>query len=183
MTASESATLSFNAATEQVAEIKGFLCGFICSGAESEGKLWLENLQALLQKPHMDSPPSRDMLIEWYKQTSFALQTESLDLTKVLTAQELPLLERAQVLRQWCQGFINGISPAGLSLNAKLQGEGEFSREALISSFTRMDKFVGMEEALAVGTEEEDILVQIMKYLQFTISHIYRLLNRVEARH
>ncbi len=101
--------------TEQMAEVKGYLCGFICSGAQSEGRLWLESLEGGLQLFDMDESGQRSELIELYKQVSVDFVDGCLGLSQTIFEKSLPLNIRAYIFKKWCQGFVSGIQLSGLS--------------------------------------------------------------------
>ena len=109
-----SALHSANAMTE-TAEAHGTLCGMICVAGESSLKNWLSLV--------FEDPNAENFLSNEVDQIFTALHDSTLekltslryDLEILLHSDDAPLDVRVEDLCLWCQGFLYGLSVAGLT--------------------------------------------------------------------
>ena len=162
---------------EQMAEIKGYLSGFICSGAQSEGKLWLEVLEGGLHG--MDISNQRGALIELYKQVSEDLLQEEPGFTQAIFEKKLPLNTRATIFRTWCHGFLAGIRQSGFP-GLQLPQAPEDIRE-------KMKYFEGISQLdlknIEVSEADEIMFDEVTHFLEKTVLQIYRTLHQGSPKH
>jgi uncharacterized protein YgfB (UPF0149 family) len=161
---------------EQMAEIKGYLSGFICSGAQSEGKSWLEVLEGGLHG--MDISNQRDILIELYKQVSEDFLEEA-GFTHTIFQKNLPLNVRAAVFRIWCHGFLAGIRQSGLR-GRQLPQAPQDIRE-------KIQYFKGISQldmaSIDITDADEVMFTEVTRFLEKTVLEIYRLLHQNASKH
>ncbi|MDH5300617.1 MAG: UPF0149 family protein [Gammaproteobacteria bacterium] len=107
-------SLSSARAEADAAEAHGILCGLFCATGQSAKQLWIEQImgdydpQNLLLKEALNLlSEMHDITIEQFQQGQFALQL-------MLRADVEPLEERVQDLGEWCQGFLYGLTIAGI---------------------------------------------------------------------
>lgn len=162
---------------EQMAEIKGYLCGFICSGIQSEGKSWLETLEGGLQG--LDIVHQRNMLIELYKQTSEDFLHERLGFGKTIFDKSFPLAIRVSVFRKWCQGFLAGIEQTGLPMRQLLTAAPDFKEKLhYFEGIMRLDT-----TNIEISEADEKMFIQITELLEKMVLEIYRVLHQTPPKH
>jgi len=163
---------------EQLVEINGFLCGFICSGTHSEGKLWLDSLIGYMQQVDKDIPLDRDFLIELYKHLSDEIQNEKLGFSLTFPRTTLPLIDRATTLKKWCNGFIAGLQQGGIPVY-----DTENPTD-LVDSLKKIDHLAHLDMDKIEANEEDEIMFsQVIHFIEFAVMQVYRLLNQGSAKH
>ncbi|MDX2164746.1 MAG: UPF0149 family protein [Gammaproteobacteria bacterium] len=163
---------------EQFAEIKGYLCGFICSGAASEGKLWLHTLEANLKSFDSSIALQRDLLIELYKQVADDIHQEHLGLQHTLFEKEQSLTKRAYALKKWCVGFLAGLRQAGLNLHdAELQ-------QTFLEKIDEFDGVANLElHSIEIRDEDENAFNEVARHIEHGVLTIYHLFNHGNSKH
>lgn len=163
---------------EQFAEIKGYLCGFICSGTQSEGKLWLDSLAANLQAFDSGIALQRDLLINLYKEVSHEISHEYLGLQNTLFEASQSLTSRAYALKKWCVGFLAGLHQAGFNLQSSDISQN--FREKL----EEFDDLANLEiHQIEIRDEDEDAFNEVARHIEKGVIAIYHLLHTGTSKH
>jgi len=163
---------------EQFAEIKGYLCGFICSGTQSEGKLWLDTLAANLQSFDSSIALQRNLLIELYKQVSDEIHHEHLGLQNTLFEKEQSLTSRAYALKKWCVGFLAGLHQAGFN----------FQNSDINQTFReKIEEFDGLANLelhqIEIRDEDEASFNEVARHIEQGVLAIYHLFHDGHSKH
>ncbi len=162
----------------QFAEIKGYLCGFICSGTASEGKLWLETLEANLKSFDSSIALQRDLLIELYKQVADDIHQEHLGLQHTLFEKEQSLKNRAYALKKWCVGFLAGLQQAGLNIQ---------NPELSHNFHEKLDEFDGLANLelhkIEIRDEDENAFNEVARHIEQGVLTIYHLFHLGKSKH
>lgn len=164
--------------TEQMAEVRGYLCGFICSGSQSEGKLWLESLEGGLQLFDLDESGQRSALIELYKQVSIDFNNGDLGFSHTIFEKSLPLNTRAYIFKKWCQGFVSGIQLSGLSPQQLSHTDHLMEKIKYFKGFSQLEM-----DNIEITEADELMFAQVTHLLEETVLHIYRILNQAKPKH
>lgn len=163
---------------EELAEINGFLCGFICSGTHSEGKLWLDSLIGYMQHVDKNIPLDRQFLIELYKHLSDEIQNEKLGFTLTFPRMAIPLIARATTLKKWCNGFIAGLQQTGIPIFDE-----DNSRD-LVESLKKIDHLAKLDMNKIETNEEDELMFsQVIGFIEFAVVQVYQVLNQGIAKH
>lgn len=163
---------------EQFAEIKGYLCGFVCTGRESEGQLWLETLAGGLHLFDFDVSTQRDTLIELYKEVSNEMENQELGLKQTIFEKSLPVKTRAYVLQKWCQGFMAGLMQSGLPLR-----QIEINTE-LSQTFKQFQDISALNiESLDISDADEAIMASMVGFIEQAVFHIYQTFMQQKTKH
>lgn len=91
------------------AEAHGCLCGALCARSDYPLELWLEELMPVGQS---GDEHSRAALALLYEDTLAALRGGQMEFEVLLPRDDIALATRAEVLSQWCQGFLYGFGIA-----------------------------------------------------------------------
>jgi len=137
------------------AELHGLLVGRSCAGAGFAAEGWLQDAVELLGEPLPDTV--RQALLGLQDMLRNELAGGEMALLVMLPDDEQPLLQRAQAMGQWCQGFLTGF---GLTAGDRaLSGEAVEVLEDLAS-------IAQVEEALEESEDGESDFMEVMEYLR-----------------
>jgi uncharacterized protein YgfB (UPF0149 family) len=163
---------------EQFAEIKGYLCGFICSGTQSEGKLWLDTLAANLRSFDSGISLQRSLLIELYKQVSDEIHHEHLGLQNTLFEKEQSLSSRAYSLKKWCVGFLAGLHQAGFNFqNSEIN-------QTFLEKIEEFDGLANLElHQIEIRDEDEASFNEVARHIEQGVLSIYELFHHGQSKH
>jgi uncharacterized protein YgfB (UPF0149 family) len=138
------------------AEAHGMATGMLCINEQTEPDFWLaELLQSSNSMINIDKP----VLIRLFEETRRLLNSEEFEFDLFLPDDDASLPEQVNALKNWCRGFLLGISSRGTG--SKLPKE---AREILkdIAEFTKLDADVD-------GEEDERDLMEITEYLRSAV--------------
>lgn len=163
---------------EQFAEIKGYLCGFICSGTQSEGKLWLDTLAANLKSFDSGIALQRDLLIELYKEVATEIHHEHLGLQNTLFEKDQPLSSRAYALKKWCTGFLAGLHQAGFNMkNSDIN-------QSFQDKIEEFDGLANLElHQIEMRDEDEASFNEVARHIEQGVLSIYHLFHHGHSKH
>lgn len=153
------------------ADCHGFLSGQICVADFPVRDVWEQYLDLKSEDVKLlgDCFHDIDTLVA---ETISMLESPELIFHPLLPADDMPLVERADALSEWCHGFLNGFATAqepGATL------EDEDSRE-LIENFTRICQ---LEVGDQPGEDDERALFELVEYVRLGAIFIYGQFNRV----
>ncbi|MWV10538.1 UPF0149 family protein [Pseudomonas sp. R-28-1W-6] len=137
------------------AELHGLLLGRSCAGAGFEVEPWLADAVELLGAEPADNV--RQALIGLQEMVKGELTGSDITVVLLLPGDDAPLVERAQALGQWCQGFLDGF---GMVLgNTALSGE---AMEVLqdLSAISQV------QSALEESEDGENDYMEVTEYLR-----------------
>lgn len=153
------------------AEAHGIAVGMLCVDLRSDMEAWQHEV---VRDSETLSTEERDLLAQLFEQTRRLLQDNDYEFDLLLPdddEDEVFLQQRAEALRDWCQGFLFGIG------YTHSQGEwpGECN-EVLrdIVEFSRLDPE-------AEGEEDENAFMQIQEYLRTAVFLIQQEFNDQRA--
>lgn len=148
-------------------ELHGVMCGYLCAGAVSEGEAYL---RALMINTNKKDPSIRTATLALFgvfavshqQMTSFDFAFQLL-----LPDNEDPITERAQAFSEWCDGFTQGITMAGINHD---QLHEEEAQEALqhLTEFGELDYL-----SLDRDEGDEKALMEVSEYARMAVLHIY----------
>ncbi|MET1079279.1 MAG: YecA family protein [Pseudomonas sp.] len=137
------------------AELHGLLLGRSCAGAGFEIDSWLVDAAELLGGAPVDNV--RQALIGLQAMVKDELSGTDMAVVLLLPGDEAPLVERAQALGQWCQGFLGGF---GLTARATaLSGEA-------VEVLQDLAAIAQVQSALEESEDAEGDYMEVMEYLR-----------------
>ncbi|PWB32739.1 hypothetical protein DCO48_12790 [Pseudomonas sp. SDI] len=147
--------LSSNGHPVSPAELHGLLLGRSCAGAGFDTEGWLADAAQLLEVDPSDNV--RNALIGLQEMVKGELTGDDIAVVLLLPGDELPLVERAAALGQWCQGFLTGfgVNSGGLTLSTE-------AREVLGD----LDAISQIQDALEESEDAENDYMEVMEYLR-----------------
>jgi len=141
------------------------MCGYLCVGAINEGASFLRALTS-----SKAAEPTREaalVLFGVYAVSQQQMVSINFEFELLLPDDEEPLAERAQAFSEWCSGFSQGVSAAGLDPD---QLQDEESQEAL----QHLDEFAQLDySGLQIDEEDERALVEVSEYARMAVLRIH----------
>ncbi|WED42877.1 YecA family protein [Legionella cardiaca] len=159
-------TISVLALPISGSELHGIMCGYLAAGANNEGEAYL---RALMVKNKKDDAVRAAALaiFDVFLISQQQLVNFDFEFQLLLPDEQESLIARAQAFGEWCEGFTQGITMAGISYEQLQEDE---SQEALqhILEFAQLDY-----ESLEVDEEDEKALVEVSEYARMAVLRIY----------
>ena len=98
-----------------VAEIQGGLVGLICAGASLSGTDWVKPLNDLNGAPVEPAESTASAVGALIEQTKTQLADPGMSFQLMLPDDESSIESRTEALANWCNGFLSGLSLAGVT--------------------------------------------------------------------
>ncbi len=147
------------------AELHGVLCGYLAAGGRRQGESYL---QSILAKPNSEEiRAAATVLFDIFTISQHQLSNLGFDFQLLLPNDELSLPVRAQAFSEWCEGFTQGLTVAGLDFN-KLAVDDAQEAVQQITEFAQLDY-----EALQVNEEDERALTEVIEYTRMAVLAIH----------
>lgn len=108
---------------QDVAELHGVLTGMLCTCSGIGEKPWLDELFSHSEPGDALARQGRDYLAALFQETQAQLHSEQFDFQPFLPADSAGLVARVEALAAWCQGFLFGLSKAGMTNTDALPGD------------------------------------------------------------
>ena len=108
-------TLRRAGALTEVAEVHGSLCAVLCVAGSSGTELWREDSLEGAESANAQLPMARSALEHMELDTWAALNGSAMDFMPLLPDDSADLVERADALACWCQGFLYGVTLSGVT--------------------------------------------------------------------
>ncbi|MDI9818970.1 YecA family protein [Tatlockia sp. PL877] len=147
-------------------ELHGVMCGYLCAGAPLEGEAYLRAL-TVNSKREEETRVAALAMFDVFAISQQQLANFDFTFQLLLPDETESLMIRAQAFGEWCEGFAQGMTMAGIGHE---QLHEEESQEALhhILEFAQLDY-----EALEVEEEDEKALVEVSEYARMAVLRIY----------
>lgn len=162
-------------AIADASEAQGTLCGMICVSGTGGLNDWLSHiLGEEKDSKNLYIPESDKILSALHDATVKELLDGDYDLEMLLHDDDTPLDIRIEDLTNWCQGFLYGLSAAGLKDIKKLPEEAsEVLQDMLDISKAGYD-------AEADEEENEEAYAEIVEYIRIGVYVVFDTLNSTE---
>jgi uncharacterized protein YgfB (UPF0149 family) len=171
-----------------VAECHGSMCGFLCASGDVEPGAWvarvlIEIIEDDELSPHGKSSMPRefaafedtDLLPQLYYTSATQLDDPQFGFHLLLPDDEEALSVRAEALASWCQGFLFGLTAAGLQDFTSLPAEaGEVLRD--IVEITRLGHESHVDE-----NKDEAAFMEIEEYIRMGVLLLKNELGQMGA--
>lgn len=158
-------------ANADAAESHGMLCGLICGTGETIKDKWLEQILGQVEQGNLLMREAQTTLDGVHQATLEQITDGNFELELVLPDDEQTLDTRIGELGEWCQGFLIGLSLAGVSDVSKLPGEaGEIVSDLL--EITRAGYDPAEDEEV-----NENAYAEVVEYVRIGVLVIYNELH------
>ncbi|KTD42888.1 UPF0149 family protein [Legionella parisiensis] len=148
-----------------VSLLHGMMCGYLCAGADSQGEAYL---RALLN--NKKDEVSRNAVLAMFSVFSISQQqisTMDFEFEMMLPDDEESLLLRAQAFSEWCEGFTQALTLAGINANQFHDEEAQDALQHLIE-FAELDC-----DTLDVDEEDERALMEVSEYARMAVLRLH----------
>ncbi|HGE4920333.1 TPA: UPF0149 family protein [Legionella pneumophila] len=158
-------SISVLALTMSGSELHGIMCGYLCAGADSQGEAYI---RALLN--NRKDEQSRNALLSLFSVFSISQQQINnfdFEFQMLLPDDDESLVIRAQAFSEWCEGFTQGLTIAGVGMEQFYEEESQDALQHLIE-FAELDC-----ESLEVGEEDERALMEVSEYTRMAVLRLH----------
>ena len=138
------------------AEAHGMATGMLCVDEQAESASWLVEL---LDDSSSVPEENKNVLVRLFEETRRLLASDEFEFDLFLPEDDASLIEQVEALKNWCRGFLFGVSSGTSAANFPKD-----AREILkdIVEFTKLD-------ANAEGDEDERAYMEITEYLRSAV--------------
>ncbi len=146
-------------------ELHGIMCGYLCAGATNEGEAYLR----ALMNNRSDTGLRRAALALFgvYAVSQQQIIGFDFEFQLLLPDDNDALAERAQAFSEWCEGFTQGITLAGVSYDQLHDDEAQEALEHL-TEFAQLDY-----HTLRIDEDDEHALMEVSEYARMAVLRIY----------
>ncbi len=160
--------LTDSRALTDLPEAHGTLAGALCAAADYRFDDWLRELYAEGKTSH----EARDRLEALFEATRRALVAGQMQFEILLPGDEVPIVDRASALGQWCQGFLYGLGTSPIpDVDALPEQVGEIVRD--LTSITQ----VGVD-AQEGNEANEDAYTELVEFVRVGAQLLFDELER-----
>ncbi len=146
-------------------ELHGVMCGYLAAGATREGEGYLRAL--MLNRTEESDREAARALFGVYTVSQQQIAHFGFEFQLMLPDDNESLYDRACAFSEWCEGFSQGITIAGIDFDALTSDE---AQEAI----QHMTEFADLDyDALDVNEEDEHALMEVVEYTRMAILYIY----------
>ncbi|KTD57748.1 UPF0149 family protein [Legionella shakespearei] len=146
-------------------ELHGMMCGYLCAGADSQGEAYL---RALLNNKKDEA--SRSALLAMFAVFSVSQQQINnfdFEFEMLLPDEDEALIDRAQAFADWCDGFTQGLTMAGVGMDQFYEEEAQEALQHIIE-FAELDC-----TTLDVDEEDEKALMEVSEYARLAVIRLH----------
>lgn len=165
--------LSALALDVDVSYLHGLLTGFLVAGASTQAENYLRSL--ILNKTGPSFHQSTHALFSIYTVTQTWLNSFGFQFEMLLPEIDAALPERLQGFSNWCQGFLEGLQDAGLTMD-------DFENEEDLEILQHLDDFSQMDvDDLEFDNEDEKAYLDVTEYTRLAVLQLFCDLNEQES--
>ena len=145
--------------------LHGMMCGFLCAGADTQGEAYLRALS-----DNKKGEAARLALLALFSVYSISQQHISnfdFEFALLLPDDYQPLPERAQAFSEWCEGFIQGLTSAGV-------GTEQFYEEEAIEALGHISDFADLDfDGLDIDEGDEKAFMEVSEYARMAVLRLH----------
>lgn len=155
------------AAQADAADSHGYLCGLVCAAGYAQPGQWETELlgeQAGGTESHAEH--AQRLLQAMYQDVQVRLNSPELEFQLLLPDDGVPLVERTEMLGDWCSGFLSGLGVGGLPPLDQLSAD---SRE-LLDDLAQISRVAfDIDEP---GEEDESAFMEIVEFVRVGVLYL-----------
>ena len=155
-------------------ELHGVMCGYLCAGATSEGEAYVRAL--MNNKSDTGLRRAALALFGVYAVSQQQIVSFDFEFQLLLPDDQDLLAERAQAFSEWCEGFTQGLTLAGVNYDDLHEEEAQEALEHL-TEFAQLDY-----HTLHIDEEDEHALMEVSEYARMAVLHIYGDLHASQSK-
>ena len=146
-------------------ELHGLMCGYLCAGATDRGEAYL---RALMTNKINEAKRSAVLaLFDVYAISQQQINDLDFSFQLLIPPEEESLKVRAQAFGEWCNGFVQGLTMAGIDYDLLAETD---SQDAML----HLTEFASLDyEALQIDEQDERALMEVSEYARLAVLRIY----------
>jgi yecA family protein len=146
-------------ATSGASQAHGLLCGMLCVQADLDQAPWMAQVLENTAPRGEEAQAVLALLTRLFEDGKAALESPEATFEPLLPEEDAPVSERASALAGWCEGFLLGLSLAGLPAQKDLGGDvNELLRD--FTEITQVEPDPDSEEA------NESAYTELVEYVR-----------------
>ncbi|MFI4918478.1 MAG: UPF0149 family protein [Legionellales bacterium] len=147
--------------------LHGIMCGHLCAGADSQGEAYLRAL--LSDKKDERSRSALLVLFSVYAISQQQLANFDFEFELLLPDADEALSDRAQAFTEWCEGFIQGLTMAGVGIE-------HFYEEDTQETYQHLVEFAALDCDFfdADAEDDERALMEVSEFTRMAILQLHR---------
>jgi uncharacterized protein YgfB (UPF0149 family) len=162
------------------AEIHGSLCAVLSISGDSGANAWCRDSLQDVDVENAQAPAARSALQELESGTWAALNGSDMEFTLLLPDDEAELADRVEALAGWCQGFLYGVSLAGLTASAGTSAMGAEHLDELIRDLAEIARAgLGSDDDAA---EADFAYVELVEFIRAGVQLVFEELENFRVQ-
>lgn len=158
-------TISFLALPISASALHGAMCGYLCAGADNQGEAYIRALLNNRKDEH-----SRNAILAMFEVFSVSQQQIAnfdFEFQMMLPDEQESLITRAQAFSEWCEGFTQALTSAGVNADQFYEEEAQDALQHLFE-FAELDC-----ESLDIDDEDERALMEVSEYARMAVIRLH----------
>lgn len=145
--------------------LHGVMCGYLSAGAFKDGETYIK---ALMTQQHDErTRVAARALFNLFAITEQQMAQQHYEFELLLPDDHESLIDRAHAFSEWCDGYTQGITMAGIE-------EHEFEDEETKEALQHILEFASLDyEAIEVSHDDERSFMEVCEYTRVAVMHIY----------
>ena len=146
-------------------ELHGIMCGYLCAGALTKGEAYLRTLMTPAPNKELRLPTLA--LFGVYAVSQQQLSSFDFKFQLLLPDDDMPIRQRAEAFSDWCNGFTQGFTQAGID---EMDLQDEEAQDALdhLIEFAQLDC-----NDFQIDEQDEIALMEVSEFARMAVMHIY----------
>ncbi|MFT4060038.1 MAG: YecA family protein [Legionella sp.] len=156
--------------------LHGMMCGYLCAGADTQGETYIRTLLNNKKDEH-----SRKAIFAMFEVFSISQQQIAhfdFNFQMLLPDDSESLMTRAKAFSEWCEGFTQTLTLAGVTIE-------RFHDEEAQDALQHMMEFAELDcDTLDIDEEDERALVEVSEYARMAVIRLHSdlVMNQQEDR-
>ena len=155
-------------------EAHGILCGLLCVKEKLEVDEWINHLSNGLSPGDLLAVKAHELLAQLYNQTVISLADNNLKFDLLLPEDEAVIIS-LQAIAQWAQGFLMGLSLAGIKEFSNYPEDVEEFVETMVS-ISDADSY-----DLADDESDEEAVFELIEFIRMGVLLVNEEMNPIRV--
>lgn len=143
-------------------EAHGILCGLVCAKGNIEPQEWLQHIAPERATGDLLALQGEQLLQRFFMETIASLADSNMKFYPLLPDDENPLI-CLEAIAQWAQGFLMGLSLAGIQITSAIPDDVEDFIETMVS-ISDADSY-----ELAGDESDEQAIVELIEFIRIGV--------------
>lgn len=152
-----------------ISELHGVMCGYLCAGSVEQGEVYI---RSLMHGNKGEQKKTANLAIfDLYTISQHQIINFDPAFQLLLPEDTQELKQRARAFGQWCNGFMDGISMAGINLQTLDEQDAQ-------NAILHISQFADLNyDGLNTGEEDEKALLEVSEYTRMAVLHIHNIIK------